>query len=101
MPKLLKLTIGFAVLGLVITGVITAYLQFTDSTVPSPPLSDRLFTAFVVLCPPALLSIPIIDAEPGTGAFYFLWLVIGLLNAVLYGGVTATVGYLHYLWESD
>ena len=102
MPKLLKVVLSLAALGLAVTVVIAAYLALTLSAAsPVPPLSDRLFATFVILCPPSLLSIPIIDAEPGTGAFYFLWSVIGLINAVLYGGVAAVVGFLRYLWKSN
>ena len=101
MPRLFKLTVGLALFGLAVTVAIAAYLELTDSTVPSPPISDRLFVTFVILCPPSLLSIPVIDAEPGTGAFYFLWSIIGLINAGLYGGIAAVVGYLRYLWKSN
>lgn len=100
MPRLLKLIIRLAVLGLVLTIVIVAYLEFTNSTT-SPPLSNPLAAVFVILCPPSLLSIPFIDAEPGTGGFYFLWSVIALINAALYGGIGATVGLLRYLWKSN
>jgi hypothetical protein len=101
MPRLLRIALALAALGMAIALVIAAYLALTVSTTSPPqPMSDRLFMTFVVLCPPSLLSIPIIDAEPGSGAFYALWLVIGLINAGLYGGVGGTVGYIGYLLKS-
>lgn len=42
---------------------------------------------FVILCPPSLLSIPLIDVEVGTNGFYIVWIVIGMLNAALYAGI--------------
>ena len=101
MPKLLRIVLGLAALGMAVTVVVAAYLAVTVSTTSPPqPMSDRLFMTFVILCPPSLLSIEIIDAEPGSGAFYALWLVIGLINAVLYGGVGALGGYVRYLLKS-
>jgi len=82
-------TIGrTAVLGFTITAVFVTYQLITDvqSPISRNPL---LMVAFVVLCPPSLLSVPVIDAEVGTSAFYFVWTVIGVLNAALYGGVRA------------
>jgi hypothetical protein len=102
MPKLLKLMVALAALGLAITLVIVVYLQLADPVSASrPPMNDRLVAIFVILCPPSLLSIPFIDAEPGTGGFYFLWSVIGLMNAVLYGGIGGVIGCLRLLWKSD
>jgi hypothetical protein len=46
---------------------------------------------FFVVCPPSLLSIPIIDAEIGTSGFYFVWSIIGLLNAALYAAIAAMI----------
>jgi hypothetical protein len=99
--KLLKITLISAALGMAVTLVLATYLLLTSSTTSPPkPMGDRLFTTFVVLCPAALFSIPFIDAETGTGAFYVLWVGIGLVNAALYAGVGAAAGYLHYLLKS-
>lgn len=101
MPRLLRIVLGLAALGMAVTLIIAAYLAFTVSTTSPPqPMSDRLFMTFIVLCPPSLLSTNIIDAEPGSGAFYTLWLVIGLINAALYAGIGAGVGYFGYLLKS-
>jgi hypothetical protein len=83
------------------TVVLATYLVLTSSTTSAPkPMGDRLFTTFVVVCPASLLSIPFIDAETGTGAFYILWAGIGLVNAALYAGLGAAAGYVHYLLKS-
>ncbi len=100
MGKRTRFAVGLAALGLAITAIIVAYQLLTDSY-PPRPMSDTLFLAFVILCPPSLLSIPIIDAETGTAAFYVLWTFIGLANAVLYGAIGAVVGYVRYLWKSN
>lgn len=47
--------------------------------------------AFTLLCPPSLLSVPVIDAEIGTSGFYFLFSIIGVINAALYGGIAAAI----------
>ena len=46
---------------------------------------------FIVLCPPSLLSVSVIDAEVGSNGFYFLWTVIALMNAGLYAGIRILV----------
>jgi hypothetical protein len=38
----------------------------------------------MILCPPVLLTFPLLDVEIGTGGFYVLWMVVALLNAGLY-----------------
>ena len=68
MNKLMRLMVGLAILGLAVTVFIVAYQVLTNSY-PPRLISDRLFLTFIILCPPSLLSIPIIDAEVGTGAF--------------------------------
>lgn len=76
----------FGVLGLAIAGCIASYCVLTDSSA-SHRLNFALWTAFVIICPPALLSIPLIDIETGSSAFAMMWLVIGLLNGCLYSGI--------------
>jgi hypothetical protein len=85
-----RLVLGSALLGLAITAVIVTYLVLTDS---SPPPSPNLALAgvFFILCPPSLLTIPFIDAETGTGGFYFIWFFVALLNSALYAGVGAAL----------
>jgi hypothetical protein len=55
---------------------------------PWSPLNNILSVVFMVLCPPVLLTFPLLDVEIGTGGFYVLWMVVALLNAGLY----ATIG---------
>lgn len=77
-------------LGFSITALFVAYQLLTDSLSDSPRNSAMLIF-FVILCPPSLLTIPIIDAEVGTSGFYFLWIVVGILNAALYGTIAALI----------
>jgi len=48
----------------------------------------------MVLCPPAPLSVALLDVEPGPVALVLLWLVTGLSNSALYLAVGAGVGRL-------
>jgi hypothetical protein len=41
----------------------------------------------MILCPPCLLTIPLIDVETGTSGFYIVWTVVAILNAALYAGI--------------
>jgi FtsH-binding integral membrane protein len=94
--KYSRRTLVLAGLGLIITVVLVAYLVLTDSY-RNPPheLSTPLLVAFLVLCPPSLLSVAFIDAETGTSGFYFIWFFVGLINAGLYSAVGAAVA--HYV----
>lgn len=87
-----KRNLGFGSLGLAITLFFVVYQLLTDPTAAPPHrLNDSLIVLLFILCPPSLLSIPIIDAEVGTSGFYFLWSVIGLLNAALYAAIGAMI----------
>ena len=74
-----------AVLGFSITAAFVSYQVLTD---PQSALarSSTIMLTFLVLCPPSILSITR-QTEIGTDSYYILWIVIGLLNAVLYAGV--------------
>jgi hypothetical protein len=92
-----RLTTTLAVVGFLVAAVIWAYSKLTDS---SPPhFNLPLWTAFIVLCPPSLLSAPLIDVEPASSGFTMMWLVIGLLNSALYAVVGMVVGKLR--WKAD
>jgi len=80
-----------AFLGLAITGAFVSYQLLTDQG----PIarSSALMLTFLILCPPSILSITTTATEVGTNNFYILWTVIGVLNAVLYGGIRAVVAW--------
>ncbi|HEY0704237.1 MAG TPA: hypothetical protein VGD60_15810 [Candidatus Acidoferrales bacterium] len=75
-----------AAAGFAVTAVFVAY-QVVANVVKPDGLNIPALSVFVVLCPPSLISIPVIDAETGTSAFYFLFAIIALLNSALYGAV--------------
>ena len=77
-------------LGFSITALFVAY-QLVTSTFAETPRDSAMMIFFTVLCPTSLLAIPIIDAEVGTRSFYFLWIVVGILNAALYGTIVALI----------
>jgi hypothetical protein len=85
MFKLVRTHYRFAIVGFAITVVHVVYQLVSDAR--SWPFPDAVVIASFIVCPPSLLAIPVIDAEIGTDAFYSLWTVIGLLNAVLYAAV--------------
>jgi len=74
-----------AVLGFAITAAFVSYQLVTDSS-SLLSRSPSMMLIFVVLCPPSLLSVAK-PVEVGTNGFYFLWALIGVLNAALYGTV--------------
>jgi|SRR5579863_5583045 len=78
----------FAMLGLSITALFVVYQLLTE---PGVSREHLVMIGFIVLCPASLLSIPFIDVEAGTRAFYFMWSLIGILNATLYGTITALI----------
>jgi hypothetical protein len=80
-----KFLIGFAGLGFLLGVVIWVYSEVSARSLH--PVNIRLWTVFIALCPPSLLSIPFIDVEPGTFDFTTMWFVIALINAGLYGVV--------------
>jgi hypothetical protein len=82
-----RMVLVWAVAGLLITCALAAYLTLTDFS-PSP---KPLLVLFIAVCPTSLLSIPFIDAEPGTSGFYFIWSIIALLNSALYAFIGAAV----------
>lgn len=76
-------------LGFSITALFVAY-QLVTSTFAETPRDSAMMIFFTVLCPASLLAIPI-DTEVGTRGFYFLWIVVGILNAALYGTIAALI----------
>ena len=78
----------FAMLGLSITALFVVYQLLTE---PGVSRDHRVMIGFIVLCPPSLLSVPFLDIEVGTRSFYFMWALIGILNAALYGTITALI----------
>jgi len=78
----------FATLGLSFTALFVVYQMLTE---PGVSRDHLVMIGFVVLCPPSLLSVPFIDVEVGTRSFYVMWALIGILNALLYGTITALI----------
>ena len=78
-----------AVFGFAITAAFVSYQLLTDSQ-SMLARSSAVMLTFLVLCPPSILSIAR-QTEVGTNSYYILWVVIGLLNAVLYAGVKTLI----------
>jgi ABC-type Co2+ transport system permease subunit len=92
-----KLTIGLAVLGLVIAVAFALYFE-TD---PRPESSAAIWSGMAALFtrPGSLLFVAWIDIEPQTSAFVVMWLTIALINFALYGGIGVLIGRLR--WRAD
>jgi hypothetical protein len=84
MTKRRRLVLGFAALGLLVTALTLMTLELDP---PSPWI-----WAPIVLCPPALLSISLIDVEQNSDVPVVVWIVIALINSTLYAGVGAWIG---------
>ncbi|HYM77816.1 MAG TPA: hypothetical protein VE377_17710 [Candidatus Dormibacteraeota bacterium] len=78
-------------LGFAITAAFVSYQLLTDAQSPISR-SSTLMVAFVVLCPPSLLSLAFREPEVGSNGFFVLWTVIALLNGTLYASFRAFVG---------
>jgi hypothetical protein len=83
MSKDSRTILGFAAVGL---GIFVAWIVYYTLTDPSPwsPLNNILSVIFMILCPPVILTFPLLDVKIGSGGVYFLWTLVALLNAVLY-----------------
>ncbi len=78
-----RVAFRFAAAGL---GIPVVWVFYQLLTHPSPwsLVNNLLSVIFIIFCPPVLLAIPLIDVEIGTGEFYVLWTLVGLLNGALY-----------------
>jgi len=74
----------FALVGLGITVVFIAFQMLMVEHSPWFTLNNILSAMFMIFCPPAVLTFPLLDVEIGSGGFYFLWMVVALLNAAVY-----------------
>jgi len=93
MSKPSRLILVFAALGLTITALIFSWLKFIGE------FDATLYTAFAIVCPPALLCIPFSEVMKEKVGFYAIWLVIGLTNTGLYAIVGAVIA--GQLWKPD
>lgn len=88
-----RLTIGLGSLGLALAVLLWAYSEIFKS---AGSLDGLLF---LILCPPSLLSIPLIDVEVGTSDYRIMWTVFALINSALYAGIGSAIGRLR--WKPD
>ena len=83
MSKDRSAVLRFAVVGFGIA-VVFVGSQMLLQLSPWSPLNNVLSALFMILCPPVLLTFPLLDVEVGTGGFCALWMAVALLNAALY-----------------
>jgi hypothetical protein len=70
-------------MGLLISVLIFLYLKFVGE------FDSTLYTAFAILCPPALICFPVSDAMTEKSVFYGIWFLSGAANSGLYGVIGA------------
>jgi EamA domain-containing membrane protein RarD len=87
-----QLTMRLALLGLVVAVAFGIYLGIHPEVKNSAAF--RVGVASLILCPGSLLFAFFIDAQPWTNGFFFMWLIIGLVNFGLYGAIGAIIGRL-------
>jgi hypothetical protein len=75
----------FAVLGLAIAAIFSGFSEMDPA--PGSFVALVLGVATLLLCPPSLLTFPLIDVDVGTGGFYVVLMVVALLNAALYAAI--------------
>jgi len=92
------LPIALAVSGLLIAAAFAMFFQIVDPA-PDSQASRGSGIAALILCPGSLLFVTFIDAEPGTSGFAFMWVMVALMNAGLYGVIGIVIGRL--AWSSD
>ena len=92
-----RLKLCLAVFGLVIAVAFGIYSGINPRV--ESPAEIRAGEALIVLCPGSLLFAFFIDAEAWTNGFFFMWLVVALINLGLYGAIGAIIG--RFLWKSD
>jgi len=93
------LKISFSCLGLLIAGILWAYSAFSHYPHAINAKTAALVIILVVLCPPSLLSLPFWETEPDTVPGIVIWLVIAIINALLYGAIG---GYLaRRIWKAE
>jgi len=78
-----RLIARFAVIGLLVSVLVFLYLKFISEFEPT------LYTAFAILCPPALMCLPLSEAMKERSVFYFIWILIWATNAGLYAVIGA------------
>jgi len=83
MSKDRRTVLWFGTAGL---GIVFVWLGYQTLTHPSPwsVLNNFLSVMFLILCPPCLLTFPLLDVELGAFGVYVVWIGVALLNAALY-----------------
>ena len=77
--------------GLGITAAFLSYQLLTAGSQSPISRNSTLMLAFVVLCPPSVLSLAFGAIEIGSHSFFLLWAVIAALNAALYASIRALI----------
>jgi hypothetical protein len=78
-----RLIAHFASVGLLTSVLVFLYLKFVGE------FDSTIYTAFAILCPPALVCIPLSEAMKEHYVFYGTWFLIWAANAGLYAVIGA------------
>ena len=91
-----RLIVFLAPVGLLVAAFGGIYAQLTDAARPHFDLA--VWVVLMILCPPSLVFVPLIDVEPGTFGFAVTWLAIAVMNSALYALIGLGIGRL--VWRS-
>jgi hypothetical protein len=94
-----KWVITFATTGFVVTISWATYQVLMQNHVPRN--ATLIDWAFIVLCPESIVSMFLVDWNIGTESFYWLYFVLGLVNAWVYGGIAAGIIGFRELFSSS
>ena len=86
-----KTVIIFALLGLLVASAVYLNALFYDYGRPMSGIQHAVGIATFIFCPPTLLFVLCIDCEADAWSGVFVFSIIGLLNAVLYGLIGTVV----------
>jgi hypothetical protein len=86
MTKDRRTVFRFAGVGLGVPVVWGVY-QMLVSPSPWSPINSFLSVIFMILCPPVVLTFPLMDIKVGNPGAYVIWTVLAILNAALYAGL--------------
>ena len=94
-----KRILKFAATGFLAAALLAAYsdwyalnippepIKWGNEPAPERPWDWSLTVAAIgfVICPPVLLTVELIDVEPRSFGFFYVWFFVALKNAILYG----------------
>ena|SRR6266567_2066697 len=92
MSKDWRAILRFAILGLAIAGIFFAFLE--SRSLLESSIAEWVLGAALILCPGFIPFVWAMGVEMGTPGFVVMWLIVGLINCVVYAFIGAA--YLRF-----